>query len=232
LDRLYYETGIGTIVIGIEYDNNHPWDEYMPWDNLNMYKWVRNADVVYGVGDKFLEFIVDDLKPHIDETYHTKTDAAHTAIGGGSRSGLFSLYASLVAPDVFSKAMAMSPAVWMAEGGPRSAIGQPPYWFQNNGLGRWLDNHQPPTTVKYYIHIGTNETYGMPGAPYPEAYLNATTKVGWKYVYENGADRTVSKLLAKVPNSIVRYHKTNEDHMPSVWGKYVEDALIWFGFYH
>ena len=231
LDRLYNETGIGTIAIGIEYDNNHPWDEYMPWENKNMYKWVKNADSVNGVGDLMLEFIVDKLKPEIDETYNTNPAAEYTAIAGGSRSGLFALYASLAKPEVFSGSMAMSPAVWMAEGGPRSAVGQPPYWFANNGLDKWLVNNQPPTNVKYFLHIGTNETSGMPGAPYPYAYLDASTKVGWKYVYENGADRIVSRLKAKVPNTNVKYHKTNEDHLPRVWGKYADDALIWFGFY-
>ncbi|MHA1280193.1 MAG: hypothetical protein ACTSQ8_23640 [Candidatus Helarchaeota archaeon] len=55
-----------------------------------------------------------DLKNKIDSDYHTfaisgdkELERENTAIGGGSRYGLFALYAGLTKPDIFSKVMSM-----------------------------------------------------------------------------------------------------------------------------
>ena len=63
----------------------------------------------------YAKFIVNTLKPKIDETYRTKTDKNNTAIMGSSMGGLISHYTALQYSDVFGKAGVFSPSFWYSE---------------------------------------------------------------------------------------------------------------------
>ncbi|MVZ64687.1 alpha/beta hydrolase [Sphingobacterium sp. DK4209] len=63
----------------------------------------------------YLEDIVQELKPFIDDQYRTYPDAANTAIAGSSIGGLISIYAGLLYPDVFGTIGSFSPSIWMDE---------------------------------------------------------------------------------------------------------------------
>ena len=96
------------IVIGIEHGNEKRIDELTPYKNEK-----------YGGGNanSYLEFIVKTLKPLIDTTYRTKTNAKNTAIWGSSLGGLVSFYAALKYPEVFGKVGCFSPAFWINKEG-------------------------------------------------------------------------------------------------------------------
>jgi len=55
-------------------------------------------------------FIVNKLKPMIDKLYRTKPGREFTAVGGSSAGGLISFMLVWEHPNVFSKAICMSPA--------------------------------------------------------------------------------------------------------------------------
>jgi predicted alpha/beta superfamily hydrolase len=65
-----------------------------------------------GKANDYLDFIVNTLKPTIDRTYRTKTNAKNTMMIGSSLGGLTSFYAILKYPNVFGKAGVFSPAFW------------------------------------------------------------------------------------------------------------------------
>jgi predicted alpha/beta superfamily hydrolase len=65
-----------------------------------------------GRGDRYLAFIVDTLKPHIDRTLRTKPGRDSTAMIGASMGGLFSFYAAWSRSDVFSRAACLSASFW------------------------------------------------------------------------------------------------------------------------
>jgi predicted alpha/beta superfamily hydrolase len=65
-----------------------------------------------GDGDKYVQFIMQDLKPWIDSAYRTLPGAEFTAIGGSSLGGLLSFYAQQTYPQVFGKALVFSPSYW------------------------------------------------------------------------------------------------------------------------
>jgi predicted alpha/beta superfamily hydrolase len=92
------------IVVGIENGGEKRLEELTPYKNEK-----------YGGGnaDKYLEFIVNTLKPEIDKKYRTKTNAKNTTIMGSSLGGLTSFYAVIKYPNVFGKAGAFSPAFWI-----------------------------------------------------------------------------------------------------------------------
>ncbi len=59
-------------------------------------------------GDLFVNFIVDTLKPMVDELFHTIPDREHTAIGGSSMGGIMAFYAYLAHPETFGYSHAFS----------------------------------------------------------------------------------------------------------------------------
>lgn len=61
-------------------------------------------------GKDYMQFIVHQLKPFIDKNYRTKSSAKHTAVGGSSMGGIISFALAWEYPNVFSKAICMSPA--------------------------------------------------------------------------------------------------------------------------
>jgi len=100
LDSLHAQV----IVVGIENSGDKRLEELTPFKNEK-----------YGGGnaDKYLEFIVNTLKPAIDKKYRTKPNTKNTAIMGSSLGGLVSFYAIIKYPEVFGKAAVFSPAFWI-----------------------------------------------------------------------------------------------------------------------
>jgi len=91
------------IVIGIEHGGAKRIDELTPFPNAK-----------YGGGkaDDYINFIVETLKPKVDATYRTKTNANNTCIMGSSLGGLVSFYAAIKYPTVFGKVGCLSPSFW------------------------------------------------------------------------------------------------------------------------
>ncbi|TPE44853.1 alpha/beta hydrolase-fold protein [Pontibacter mangrovi] len=61
-------------------------------------------------GTAYMDFVVNTVKPFIDSTYRTKPAAKYTSTGGSSAGGTISFMLAWQHPDVFSKAICMSPA--------------------------------------------------------------------------------------------------------------------------
>jgi enterochelin esterase-like enzyme len=60
------------------------------------------------ISDNYLQFLVTELKPFIDQTYSVKTDQANTFIAGSSMGGLISMYAICEYPRIFGGAACLS----------------------------------------------------------------------------------------------------------------------------
>ena len=60
------------------------------------------------LGDSYLQFLTQELKPFIDSAFSTYPDRRHTFIGGSSMGGLISAYALCEYPQVFAGAMCVS----------------------------------------------------------------------------------------------------------------------------
>ncbi len=58
--------------------------------------------------DNYLKFIVEELKPYVDDNFSTNSDYQNTFIGGASMGGLISMYAVCEYPDVFGGAACIS----------------------------------------------------------------------------------------------------------------------------
>ncbi len=103
VDELLDSLSAPVIVVGIAHGGDKRIAELSPYPN---------AKYGGGQGDAYLDFIVHTLKPKIDASYRTKSNAKNTCIMGSSLGGLVSFYAALKYPTVFGKVGCFSPAFW------------------------------------------------------------------------------------------------------------------------
>lgn len=123
------------IVVGI-YNTSERMKEYTPGDK----------------GTAYMNFVVKTVKPFIDSTYRTKADRKNTIVGGSSAGGIISFMLAWEHPDVFSKAICMSPAFQSLSSGGwdyarvvRSSNGNKKnvfFYIDNGGIG--LDSQLQP----------------------------------------------------------------------------------------
>ena len=96
------------IVVGIDNISEIRYEEYYPSTICSK---VPEGVVPEGfkpLGDEYLRFVVEEVKPFVDSLYSTWGDAAHTFVSGSSCGGLISSYALCEYPDVFSAAACLS----------------------------------------------------------------------------------------------------------------------------
>lgn len=106
LNRLSKSHDLQLIIVGIDNGGEHRAKELSPWDN------DAHGE---GEGDEYLDFILNDVMPHVNQQYRTLTEAKHTAIMGSSMGGFLSHYAIHQHPEVFSKAGIFSPSYWYSK---------------------------------------------------------------------------------------------------------------------
>lgn len=109
--------------------------------------YLNNDTLLYS--DEFLKFVVEELKPYIDQTYRTIPDREHTAVMGSSLGGLMALYAYIEYPDIFGKAGCVS-THWPISYGDNSCSGVEAY--SQIIKERWDTIEHP---VKIYFDYGT-----------------------------------------------------------------------------
>lgn len=69
-----------------------------------------------GGASAWLDAFVDEVVPYVAGKYRVASDAANTTIVGADYGALFSVYASLMRPDLFGNCVAMSPMLWINDG--------------------------------------------------------------------------------------------------------------------
>lgn len=105
---------------------------YNTHDRLEEYSWSDK-------GQKYLKFIIEELKPFIDSNYKTMPGKENTAIMGSSMGGLISFYAAWHHPEVFSMAGCLSSS----------------FYFNNDRSIKQVEFYNgPKKQVKFYIDHG------------------------------------------------------------------------------
>lgn len=103
------------IVVGI-YNTDDRLTEYFPaktWQHVAEAD-RKDAKLDKLTADAYLKFIVEELKPYIDERYQPLTSREHTFMMGSSMGGLISLYALCEYPQVFGGVACLSSHLSMA----------------------------------------------------------------------------------------------------------------------
>ena len=108
------------IIVAVECDHGK---NYARLKEYSPYSFSREGyGRITGKGDRYMQWLVNTLKPMIDAEYPTKPEREHTFIAGSSMGGLMSLYAVLAYNSVFSRAACLSPSVWTNPGRLRNLV--------------------------------------------------------------------------------------------------------------
>lgn len=192
------ETPKEYIVVGID-NSKDRYDEYSPWEYENTYEEITASKSFHGkVGGKgalYGDYIVNTLKPYIDNKYRTLKDKKNTCIMGSSMGALISLYIGFRFPEVFGKIGALSPAVWFAE---ESFLG----YCKNPGKDQ-----------KIYIDIGTEESSADNVENFPQIYLDGAIKLA-NVIEKNIQDKNNIKFL--IDEGANHNEKAWERRLPSI----------------
>lgn len=152
-----------------------------------------NLDLTQISSDKYLKFIVSEVKPFIDSHFSVYTDKENTAIMGSSMGGLISMYALCEYPTVFGKAACLS-THWI---GLKNMENNP----IPNAFFAYLQQKLPnPKTHKIYFDFGT--------ATLDAAYVQYENEVN-TILKSKGFDASNSKNLKF----------ENADHTENSWNK-------------
>ncbi|MCG9966151.1 alpha/beta hydrolase [Shewanella cutis] len=196
------------IVVGIDNAGENRHSEYFPqqpFENLSqaqqtaLYQLQRTknqalfSQQVYS--DRYLKFLVTELKPYIDSHYSVYTDAAHTFVMGSSMGGLISLYAISEYPHIFGGAACLSthwPGTFEQQNNPI-----PPAFF--NYMQQKLPD---PSTHKLYFDHGTATL----DAWYPQLQAQADkiikakgyTSQNWQSLTFEGAEHSEHAWAARL----------------------------------
>jgi len=136
--------------------------------------------------DNYLKFLVEELKPLIDEKYATIPDKENTFIMGSSYGGLISMYAISEYPDVFKGAACLS-THWIGTFNDNPAMAQ-------SFIDYFGKNVPDPKSHKLYFDYGT-ETLDQYYEPYQLKIdsimqFNGYTKSNWKTLKFEGKDHS------------------------------------------
>ena len=154
------------IVVGV-WNTPQRFQEYMPQRAVQGMQKIRMPGFDVGaddvISDRYLAFLVTELKPFIDANYRTLPDRADTTVMGSSMGGLISQYAMSRYPDVFGGAGCVST-----------------HWPAGDGIA--LDDfaaHLPdPATHRYWFDFGT-ATLDASYEPYQKRADEILRKAGY-----------------------------------------------------
>jgi len=136
------KSGLEIIVVAIDQnpEGEERVNEYCPWMNGVVSKQILGyASPSGGRGEEYLDFIVNELKPLIDEKYRTIED--HTSMAGISLGGLISTYAACRYPHIFKRIAALSPG----------------FYRNQEEIENLLRSSDLSKIEKFYMDFGTKE---------------------------------------------------------------------------
>lgn len=168
------------IVVGID-NTDKRLDEYFPAKTCQFVPpdSREGKELKDFLGDAYLRFLVEEVKPFIDEHYKPLTNREHTFLMGSSMGGLISLYGLCEYPQVFGGAACMSSHLSLAH----LPVFDPKVWGESevwaHAFCEYLNEHLPAAnSCLVYMDHGTKDLDADYG-PYQENVDKVFRQKGW-----------------------------------------------------
>jgi len=203
------------IVVGIDNGGAERINELTPW---------ANETYGGGDGDKYVNFIIETLKPYIDQNFRTLPDRQNTTIWGSSLGGLISLYAILKYPETFGKAGVFSPSLWFNDRiYSLAAISDISYKNKIYFLagGKEGDGSVVPNCQRLIDTLKDNNYYmdsieykAVPSGTHSESFWSSEFSDAFKWLFskQNYIDKTGSLWIFPNPtNDIINIYSNKEN---------------------
>jgi predicted alpha/beta superfamily hydrolase len=142
LKDYFDENKVEIIVVAIDLnpEGEERINEYCPWVIGAIAKEIiGHPSSSCGKGEQYLDFIVNELKPLIDDKYRTLKE--HTSMAGISLGGLISTYAACRYPHIFKRIAAISPG----------------YYRNQEEIEVFVRNSDLSAVEMFYMDFGTHE---------------------------------------------------------------------------
>ena len=157
LERMIAHKEIRPMIVVAVDNSKYRLSEYSPFDFE--YKGIHKGEAAY-----YAQFIVETLKPYIDENFRTKRGRKYTAVSGSSMGGLLSVYMAVKYQDVFSKVGALSSAFGVCL----------------DDLVDFIEQHPKHKPIRFWLDLGSSEGMEMEYDVNQEPVIRALIEAGWK----------------------------------------------------
>ncbi len=146
----------------------------------------RNNEYLHTIVDRlentpklqeYTNYLINTLKPFIDNNFRTLTDKNNTAIAGSSLGGISSFFIAWQNPDVFGKAGVFSPSSWINIGDGEKATAE-------DSMISLINSTTTIPELKIYIDSGdsnfdTTKTYDADSRVYTDWVRNLLIRKGF-----------------------------------------------------
>lgn len=187
------------IVVAIDNDGMERMHEYAAWK----YSETSIPGVQFGgKGTLYAEFVMDVVKPFIDQEYRTKSDKAHTAMIGSSLGGNITQFIGLAYQDKIGCLGVFSSANWLHQ----------------EAFDRYIERQQLDPDQRVYIYVGTEEAddtdQTLMAGNIKQAYIHSSLTY-YRQLIAGGVK--LDHLMLEVVSGAV--------HNEEAWAKYLPDCL-------
>lgn len=187
------------IIVAIDNDGAERMHEYAAWKFSEM----GIPGVQFGgKGTLYAEFVMDVVKPFIDQTYRTKSDKAHTAMIGSSLGGNITQFMGLAYQDQIGCLGVFSSANWLHQ----------------EAFDRYIERQNLDKDQRVYIYVGTEEADDtdktLMAGNIKQSYINSSLTY-YRQLIAGGID--LDNIALEVVSGAV--------HNEEAWAAYLPDCL-------
>ncbi|MBL6538109.1 alpha/beta hydrolase [Streptococcus suis] len=187
------------IVVAIDNDGYNRMHEYSAWK----YSETSIPGVQFGgKGTEYAEFVMDVVKPFIDQNYRTKSDKAHTAMIGSSLGGNITQFMGLAYQDQIGCLGVFSSANWLHQ----------------EAFDRYIERQNLDRDQRVYIYVGTEEADDtdktLMAGNIKQAYIDSSLTY-YRQLVAGGVD--LDNLALEIISGAI--------HNEEAWAQYLPDCL-------
>ncbi|MGT2716174.1 alpha/beta hydrolase [Streptococcus respiraculi] len=187
------------IVVAIDNDGFQRMNEYSAWK----YKELNIPGVQFGgKGTEYAEFVMEVVKPFIDNTYRTKADKAHTAMIGSSLGGNITQFMGLAYQEQIGCLGVFSSANWLHQ----------------EAFDRYIERQELDKEQRVYIYVGTEEAdetdKTLMAGNIKQAYIHSSLSY-YRQLIAGGVE--LDNLTLEIVSGAI--------HNEEAWAKYLPDCL-------
>ena len=190
------------IIVTIDNDGVNRMNEYSAWK----YKELNIPGVSFGgKGSEYSEFVMEVVKPFIDENYRTKSDFQHTAMIGSSLGGNITQFMGVEYQEEIGCLGVFSSANWLHQ----------------EEFDRYIKRHSLNQNQRVFIYVGTEEADDtdktLMAGNIKQAYVDSSVKY-YRQLLVAGLE--IDNLILKI--------QTGAEHNEIAWSENLLDCLRFF----
>lgn len=184
------------IVVAIDNDGANRMNEYAAWK----YKEFGIPGMQFGgKGIEYAEFVMQVVKPFIDQEYRTKSDKAHTAMIGSSLGGNITQFMGLAYQDQIGCLGVFSSASWLHQ----------------EAFDRYIDRQELDSEQRIFIYVGTEEADDtdktLMAGNIKQAYIESSLSY-YRQLIAGGVE--LDNILLEIASGAVHNEEAWAAHLP------------------